>query len=315
MTPRAITLKYHICPGDVLVLTAAVRSLHAAWPGWFLTGVDTSSMEVWENNPDIATADQLEAAGGAEVVAVRDPVIDHPTLGCNQRAIHYLQAYCDFLAHSLQVPVPLAVNRPLLYLSEEEKGWRGQVEEAGYKGKFWLINSGVKRDFTTKQYPWYQEVVNRLIGKIQFVQVGSAQHGHKPLKGVINFIGKTDLRQLIRLCHHAQGVVCGVSLLMHIAAAFEKASVVIAGGREPRSWNTYPSQLLLNNVGALSCCKTTACWRSRVMRLGDGDRSDQSLCEQPSLTDPPSGRCMSIISPEAVVSAIESYYNGGALAY
>jgi hypothetical protein len=37
-------------PGDVLMLTAAVRDLHRAPPGQFQTDVRTSADALWENN-------------------------------------------------------------------------------------------------------------------------------------------------------------------------------------------------------------------------------------------------------------------------
>jgi hypothetical protein len=38
------------------------------------------------------------------------------------------------------------------------------------------------------------------------------------------FRGRTDLRQLVRLVYHAQGVLCPVTLLMHLAWISESAS-------------------------------------------------------------------------------------------
>lgn len=309
INPRALILTNRLSPGDVLVMTAAVHSLHKAHPGKYLIGVDTSCPAIWEHNPDLATPEKLV---NAEVTMMHYPLIDQ----CNQRPVHVLQGYVDFLAHALQVPITLAVNRPLIYLSEEEKGWMNQVHEwTGRTQKFWLLNAGNKKDYTAKYYPWYQEVVDRLQSRITFVQVGKLEHVHKPLRGVINLLGKTDDRQLIRLCHHAQGVLCGVTFTMHLAAAFSKPAVIVAGSREPRAWNCYPKQILLNNVGLLPCSLNGSCWKSRVVRLGDGAEQDQSLCENPVLTEQPSAKCMAMITPEAVCSAIESYYIGGVLSY
>jgi ADP-heptose:LPS heptosyltransferase len=129
---------------------------------------------------------------------------------------------------------------------------------------------------------------------------------HTPLKGVVNFLGRTDLRQLIRLTYHAQGVLCGLTMLMHLAAAFEKPAVILAGGREPKPWNQYPLQVQLNSVGQLPCCRTASCWKSRTIRLADDAHQNQAdkLCEQPVLTEPPAPRCMAQISPAEVAEAI-----------
>ena len=64
-----------------------------------------------------------------------------------------------------------------------------------------------------------QAVVDHFRGRIQFVQCGEAGKGHvhPPLEGVINLVGRTDLRQIVRLIYHAQGIVCPVTFFMHAA--------------------------------------------------------------------------------------------------
>ena len=46
-----LLLRNQQAPGDVLMLTAAVRDLHRAHPRKFQTAVDTACEELWENNP------------------------------------------------------------------------------------------------------------------------------------------------------------------------------------------------------------------------------------------------------------------------
>lgn len=308
---RAVVLRHHLSPGDVVVLTGAVRSLHLAHPGQFAVNVDTSFAAAWEHSPDVAGPEEMARHAPAETVEVHYPAINR----CGREPIHMLAAYCEHLSEQLGVPVPPRTNRPHLWLSRREREWLNQAEEAGHRGKFWLLNAGVKQDYTAKQYPFYQEVVDLLRGRVTFVQVGRGEHLHRPLRGVIDMVGKTDDRQLIRLAYHAQGVLCGVTCLMHLAAGLEKPAVVVAGGREPRSWNTYPRQTLLSNVGCLPCAASEGCWRSRVVKRSDGAEQDASLCEAPCPTDPPAGKCMALISPRAVADAVLAYYEGGVLSF
>ncbi len=306
---RWLILRNHLSPGDVLVMTAAVYSLHRHHPGKFVTAVDTTCQAVWEHNPDVVALDEARQHE-AEVIQTHYPLVD----SSNQRSVHFMQGYCDFLESALGVRVPLLTNRPMLYLSRREKSWINQVQEIdGERKPFWLIVQGVKSDYTTKKWPFYQEVVDHLHGKIRFVQVGKAEHLHRPLCDVIDLTGKTDDRQLIRLVYHADGVICGTTFLMHLAAAFEKPAVILAGGREPRSWNTYPTQNLISRVGALSCCASGGCWKSRTVPLHDGDEKDKSTCLNPVMDDYPVPRCMAMISPEEACKAIESYYTGEVL--
>lgn len=51
--PRNLILQCRLSPGDVLTLTAAVESLHATYPGQYVTDVRTPTPAIWEYNPRI----------------------------------------------------------------------------------------------------------------------------------------------------------------------------------------------------------------------------------------------------------------------
>ena len=76
--------------------------------------------------------------------------------------------------------------------------------------------------------------------------------------------------------------------------------VVVNGGREPPQWEQYQGHQFLHTIGALDCCAGGACWKSRVLPLGDGDPKDHDLCGQPVAGYP---RCMWLIRPEEIVGA------------
>lgn len=306
---RGLILKNELPPGDVLAMTACVHSLPRSNPDKFKVAVDTPYPHLWENNPDIISLEEARAQQ-FEVVQMHYPLVNES----NQQAVHVLHGYCQFLQSNLGVPVPCVTNKPLLYLSEQEKAWRDQVQDVtGHKQRFWLVCAGRKRDYTAKFWGshHFQEVVDRLYGKITFVQVGAAQDHHPQLRGVINLIGMTDLRQLIRLVYHADGVLCGITLIHHIAAALDKPSVVLLGGREPVQWNSYPRAHLLHSGGVLPTCSERigtplghACWRSRSVQLGDGAEQDGSLCADPVPGHEPVPRCLALIRPETVAETI-----------
>ena len=54
MVRKKIILSMGLPPGDVCTLTAAVESLHATYPGRFVTGVRTAHDEIFLHNPYIA---------------------------------------------------------------------------------------------------------------------------------------------------------------------------------------------------------------------------------------------------------------------
>ena len=146
---------------------------------------------------------------------------------------------------------------------------------------------------------------------------------------MLDFRGKTKLRQLVRLVYHAQGIVCPVTLLMHLAAAIEvkggkpknRPCVVVNGGREPVHWEAYPHHQFVHTIGALPCCEHGGCWKSRTVPLGDGDKKDESLCVSVLPADlaadrsGPLPRCMDMISAEEVARRVELYFHGGAVSY
>ena len=165
-------------------------------------------------------------------------------------------------------------------------------------------------------------MIDHFKGRIQFVQVGSKGHHHPKLEGVIDLRGETSLRQLIRLIYHSDGALCGVTALMHLAAAVPlkrpdrlfRARVVVAGAREPAHWEAYPDHQFIHNVGALKCALQGGCWKDRTYPLEDGDEGDapDRLCKDVVGNLP---RCMDMVAAEEVIRRIESYYQGGALDY
>ena len=301
------------------MLSAAVRDLHRSHPGQFLTDVRTSCPAVWEHNPLLTPLD--EADPEARAVDCHYPLIHQS----NNAPYHFLHGFTEYLSDLLGLRIPVTDYKGDIYVSEEEKAWFSKVFEIKGEGyPFWLFASGGKYDYTIKWWSdeRYQKVIDHFRGRIEFVQVGEEHHHHPALRGVVDLRGQTNLRQLIRLVHHSQGVISAVSLLMHLAAAVEvragalrnRPCVVIAGGREPPHWTAYPHHQFIHTVGALRCCDNGGCWRSRTVPLGDGDVKDNpdQLCVDIVGTLP---RCMDLITPEEVIRRIELYFDGGAIEY
>ena len=211
-----------------------------------------------------------------------------------------------------------------IHISDDEKSWYSQVEEAfGRPLPFWIMVAGGKSDYTAKWWSpeRFQRVVDYFQGYVLFVQVGEGGHGTAASRRARS-AGRTTLRQLVRLVYHAQGALCPVTLMMHLAAAVERPAgmgrnrpcVVVAGGREPPHWEAYPYHQFLHRAGALQCCESGGCWKSRVVPLGDGDEKDapEHCCVDVVGTLP---RCMDLIAAEDVIRAMEVYFAGGAIGY
>jgi ADP-heptose:LPS heptosyltransferase len=301
------------------MLTAAVRDLHCAHPGAFITAVDTSAPALWDNNPHIVRHGTLREP--ARIVECAYPLIHES----NRRPYHFIHGFTQDLERQLGVRIPAGPFKGEVFLSRAESEAPSPVARQGHSGPYWVIVAGGKLDLTAKWWDpaFAQSVVNHFAGAVRFVQCGASGDWHPRLRGVIDMVGRTTLREMIRVLYHADGVVCPVTFAMHLAAAVPpkpggpplKPCVVVAGGREPAHWEMYPGHQFLHTVGALTCCASGGCWKSRCLPVGDGGGGDVDLCTSPVTLDSglQVGRCMTMIRPEKVVDAIETYYEGGVL--
>jgi ADP-heptose:LPS heptosyltransferase len=315
---QKIILTSYQSPGDIVMLTAAVRDLHRCYPGRFITDVRTSCPQLWENNVFIAPLDESDP--DALIIPCEYPLIHQS----NSLPYHFIFGFIEHLNERLSLHVRPTVFSGDIQLSDDERSWMSQVQETtGEDTPFWIVVSGGKYDYTTKWWDpqRYQEVVDHFRDRILFVQVGEDGHHHPALDGALDLRGRTDLRQLVRLVHHSSGVLTPVSLLMHLAAAVEtkpgrprnRACVVVAGGREPPQWEAYPHHQFIHTNGALPCCDNGGCWKSRVTPIGDGDDKDgpDQLCVDPVGTLP---RCLDMITAADVIRRIELYHENAHLA-
>src|SRR6476660_4985284 len=137
---RRLILKSLFSPGDIVMLTAAVRDLHRCYPGQFQTDVQTRCPEIWENNPFITS---LKAKG--QIIECTYPLIDR----CNQTPYHCLHGYIDFLNDRLGLSIEPTEFRGDIHLSDLEKSWYSQVYEVTKRDiPFWIIVAGGKYDVT-----------------------------------------------------------------------------------------------------------------------------------------------------------------------
>jgi ADP-heptose:LPS heptosyltransferase len=324
---RRVILRSFQSPGDVLMLTAAVRDLHLAQPGKFETDVRTSADALWLNNLHITRLNEHDA--GVETIECHYPLVHQ----ANSRPYHFIHGYAQFLEQRLGVDIPLTRFAGDIHLTAEETARPLPFAELGLHEGFWILIAGGKYDFTAKWWDpaAYQAVVDHFQGRIQFAQCGETGHWHPRLKGVIDLVGRTALRDFIVLMHHAAGVLCPVTFAMHLAAAVptraatcvgngraavpqRRPCVVVAGAREPAHWEQYPGHQFLHTLGSLPCCLNDPCWRSRCQLVGDGDEKDRrEVCERPVQLTPELRipECMAMITPDDVIRAIGRYLERG----
>ena len=291
---RRLILRNRLSPGDILVMSVAIRALFKAHGEKFEISVDTPCNEIFNNSPFLVPSD-----GSGQVIDMQYPEI-HKS-GASGR--HFTDGHRKYLEQVLDLEMPRVGLLPDIFLDQDEKLWPSPVLKGlDYSGKYWAINAGSKSDYPLKQYHRWQEVADLWALKfpgVRLVQIGQADHNHKPISGTLDLRGKTNTRELFRTIHHAEGVLSCVSYPMHIAAALEKPCVVVAGGREGTRWELYPSHRFLYTNGTMDCALYDGCWKSKTeecVHLVNG-----------------APLCMDMIRPEDVVRAMELYYQGGVL--
>src|SRR5262245_40014898 len=159
---KKLILRNLLSPGDIVMLTAAVRDLHKCYPHQFVTDVHTTCPELWDNNPYITPLDETDPE--VEIIDCDYPLISHS----NQTPYHCLHGFIDFLNDHLKLTIRPTAFKGDIHISDREKSWYSQVHElTGEDTPFWIVVAGGKFDATIKwwQTERYQEVVDHFRGK------------------------------------------------------------------------------------------------------------------------------------------------------
>lgn len=292
---KRLILRNRLSPGDILVMTTAIRALHNAFPGRYETDVESPCPEIFENSPFITKLN-----GDGQVIDMQYPEI-HKS---GKSGRHFSDGHRKYLEDVLEVKIPRVGLLPDIFLTQDEILWPSPLlKYFDCDGQYMVFNAGSKGDYTLKQYHRWQEVADiwrNLYPEIKLAQIGVLQHNHRPLDGVYDMRGKTSIRELFRLIYHSVGVFTCVSFPMHIAAALSKPCVVVAGGREGTRWELYPDHRFLYTNGTLDCCRYDGCWKSKT-----------EDCKH--LIEKSYPLCLEMIRPEDIVRAMELYILGGVI--
>jgi len=311
-------------PGDITCLTALPRDIHLAYPGKYEIFVATHCMALWDGNPHV-TKVKRSFQGARQVHMAHQKYIGQ----ANSKKLHFLTAFHRRFEAVTRDAVPVLQPKGDLYIPE------AQLQERPYPFRYWVILAGGKTDFTTKIWSArrWQQVVDQLgMRGIKVVQCGKTTKGHihTHLSGTVDLLDKTNLRDMLWLIQHADGVICPITFAMHAAGALDKPCVVVAGGREHWWWEAYVNirgvktfgdysqsvkvpHRFLHTQGLLDCCKTRGCWKNKIERSIPDKR--KSYCKKPA-TDGHGQQlptCLQMITAEHVVEAVMTYYEDGTL--
>jgi len=320
-------------PGDIVVLSAAIRDLYLSHPNKFSVSmcVSAGSEHVYHHNPYIVKAYPAPGKGlKGQAFVAHYPLIKQS----NQQRKHFLWGFIEYFNQKLHTNIKLTDFRPDLHVSESEKA------SPLIQPPYWVFLSGGKTDFQAKIWArkYWQQLISMTRKDIAWVQCGGGSKNHimhEQIDGIAHYmVKKTSLRDFIRLIYHADGVVCAITAAMHIAAGFNKPCVVIAGGREPWWWEAYTNQNRVNNmriadprwqipkgdtyvehaflhtIDKLQCCTGHGCWKSKIS--GKTGSNCKQVVDVAGQRIP---KCLSMITPEMVAESVFSYYTNGAMAH
>ncbi len=325
MTQKLLLL-HNRAAGDITVMTALVRDIALTYPDRYAITVQTPYRSLWYQNTHVAGYDESKCRDGLRIRLCYGAAIKRSQAG---EPIHFLRAFHDDFKIKTGIDVPLLYPRPDLHLSTVERT-RPVID-----GRYWVLVAGYKSDLPAKRWltaRHQQLVLAASRFGIHFVQAGAKDRGppshHQPvLAGVTDLTGKTGPRDFMRLIYHADGIVCGVTFAMHVAAAFNKPCVVLAGGREAPVWEWYHEKnpgfgerlrertkvnhRFLHTLGRLTCPRVTTagCWRQKLT-----DGKDEARCtDVMTVGNEVVGHCQELITVEHVLDAMLSYYRSGEL--
>lgn len=302
-----VRIKFQGALGDVVASTALVRDLKRSNPTLQIS-VDTPFPEVYYRNPYLTNVDtpvdRLLEISEADYRAG----VQQASAG---RRWHFLEWFCELASQRLGLPCPLTEARPYLVLDIPR--WPNVPWP-----QYWVIFAGGKTDITVKHWSFdrYQELVGQLLERgVHLVQTGRSQDIHPPLYGAHDLVGHGGPMELFELIYHAAGVICPITSGMHIAAAFGKPCVVLAGGREEPWWAAYNKDFgsfaelpiatphrFLHTIGQLDCCLRQGCWKRRLWGTGPESCLARVSTERQTLP-----ACMEMLQVRMVVDAVLSY--------
>jgi len=345
MSRKVIILSHKFALGDVVVFTGAVRDFALMYGDEFEIHVRTGYDELWKNNHYISkfhplgtNVNKLKQLGKTYENINYRKFIYH---GRNKDNMHHFIAGMH-KALSTYTGLEVPVLYPTGYIAVDQK----IKDNPWIEGDYWCFFAGGKADAAAKIWSFnhWEKLIHELEGlgiytvqsggknKIKHAVVHGNMHAHKEISGCsVQTLGRGGLSGLINLIYHAQGVICGITGPMHLAAALNKPCVVIGGGREDWEWEAYTNtffetrfgekckrleveHVYLHTIGSLPCCKY-GCWSSLVPgrdlpQLSVGRKCRTVIREADGSVVP---YCMHLIKPEHVIAGVLHYYETGIL--
>src|SRR4051812_247484 len=112
---KRLILRNFQSPGDIVMLTAAVRDLHRCYPGRYVTDVRTPCPAIWENNPYLTPLEEEDPR--VRVLDCEYPLVHQS----NRQPVHFLHGFIAFLNDTLGLRISITEFKGDIHLAATER--------------------------------------------------------------------------------------------------------------------------------------------------------------------------------------------------
>lgn len=304
--------------GDIILTTPVMRALAKAFPGSRLdVMVGPGGKEIFEKDPAVfkliiydkhmPIADKrrlqlkLKKLKYDMVVDIRNTIF--PLLIGPKYRTHTIQRFPDALIHKrerhLYLLKPFGIDnldeKPYIFIPESDEFYvESLLKENRIDGPFVVINPGAKSHLKRWTAEGFAKAADRLISEagINVIFTG-LEEDKKVVDDIIakmrakpvNFVKKTNIRQLAALLKHSKLLITNDSAPLHLGCAAGVKVLALFGPTDPKKYGpTGEFDVVLNKKLSCAPCETATCSRNY--------------------------ECMKLISPDEVFDAAKMMLEG-----
>ncbi len=181
--------------------------------------------------------------------------LDTPTYTKQRFDKHMIAQMCE--VYGIEDP---EIQCEMFFLDSEREHVKQILEQAGVNDKYIVIEPHSKGNYTpNRKYSFekWQNVVDSLKDKIQFVQIGAPRS--ESLENVVSLVGKISFREAALVIESSQLFVSTEGGLGHAANAVKKKSLIVLTGYQGYDMVAYPGNINVNIASHGPCGLKVEC--------------------------------------------------------
>ena len=240
---RVLYYRYDAGMGDLLMLSAGLKSIKEAYPNCILTfGCNGEYRDLFKHNPyidNLVTNEALIRKTDFDVVYNMNRFFEHEHYPMDKNPARNTSRIDLLFQDGLKIKA--SDRRPKYYIQKEETEWAKEWLEDKKRGKylvaFHIDSNAIARNYPVDYFKKVQSVLAQF--DVDVLLIGSSAGkqsliSYKEMKeyGLINATG-LNIRETASLINECDLVVCVDSGILHLAAALEKKTIALFGTIKP----------------------------------------------------------------------------------